>query len=89
MGIGIAQLAESTTLEPILRLFAATFVRRGRWVQVSLPLRLGGAFNAGRCDPQTSAGIVANETASGCGSARDNALLVPAPASSPAGAVSA
>ena len=52
-------------------------------MQVSLPLRLGGAFNAGRCDPQTSAGIVANETASGCGSARDNALLVPAPASSP------
>ncbi|CAK0785458.1 hypothetical protein CVIRNUC_008667 [Coccomyxa viridis] len=54
---------------------------------VSLPLRLGGSFNAGRCNPQTSAGIVANETASGCGSAADNALLAPAPG--PATAVSA
>ena len=55
-------------------------------VQISLPLRLGGTFNAGRCNPQTSAGIVANETVSGCGSAADNALLTPAPA--PAAAAS-
>ena len=58
-----------------------------RAAQVALPLRLGGTINAGRCDPQTSAGIVANATATGCGSAADNALLAPAPG--PAAASSA
>ena len=72
------QLSQKATA-PICKLITSI-------MQISLPLRLGGAFNAGRCNPQTSAGIVANETASGCGSAADNALLTPAPA--PAGAAS-
>ncbi|EIE19750.1 hypothetical protein COCSUDRAFT_54604 [Coccomyxa subellipsoidea C-169] len=45
----------------------------------TLPLRLGMTLTAGRCAPQTSAGIVANETATGCGSAADNAALAPSP----------
>ncbi|KAK9919117.1 hypothetical protein WJX75_009510 [Coccomyxa subellipsoidea] len=44
-----------------------------------LPLRLGMTLTAGRCDPQTSAGIIANETATGCGNAADNAALAPSP----------
>ena len=35
------------------------------------------SFTAGRCDPQTSAGVVANETATGCGNPADNAALSP------------
>ncbi|BDA46800.1 hypothetical protein COCOBI_09-2530 [Coccomyxa sp. Obi] len=44
-----------------------------------LPLRMGMALTAGRCDPQTSAGIIANETLTGCGSAANNAALAPSP----------
>lgn len=51
-------------------------------VQATLPLRLGMTFTAGRCDPQTSAGIVVNETATGCGNPADNAALAPQSASS-------
>lgn len=50
--------------------------------QAGLPLRLGMTLTAGRCDPQTSAGIIANETATGCGSAADNAALAPSPLTS-------
>jgi hypothetical protein len=48
--------------------------------QATLPLRLGMSFTAGRCDPQTSAGIIANETATGCGNPANNAALAPSSA---------
>jgi hypothetical protein len=41
---------------------------------------MGMGLTSARCDPQTSAGIIANETATGCGSAADNYALAPVPA---------
>lgn len=64
-------------LEPELKHFLTSV-----WavpLQAQLPLRLGMSLTAGRCDPQTSAGIIANETATGCGNAADNAALAPSP----------